>query len=97
MFHVNPSEIEELIMSIDGVVQVAVIGIPDPEFQHLAKAVVVKKKGFESLTEQAITNFVAGRLPSYKHLHAGVVFMQALPMTASGKVRKRVLVEQFVK
>lgn len=97
MFHVNPSEIEELILAIDGVVQVAVIGIPDPEVQYLAKAVVTRKEGFGSLTEQDIVDYVSERLPSYKHLHGGVVFIESIPMTASGKVRKRDLVEKFGK
>lgn len=95
MFHVNPSEIEELILSIEGVVQVAVIGIPDLEFDCLAKAVVVKKEGFESLKEQDIVDYVAQRMPSHKQLHAGAVFMDELPTTVSGKVMKRILVDKL--
>lgn len=94
-YHVNPAEIEEVILSIDGVTQVAVIGIPNPEFQYVAKAVVVRGKGYESLNEQDIIDHVAERMPIYKQLHGGVAFMEELPMTFSGKVKKRVLVEQF--
>ena len=95
MFHINPSEIEELILSIKGVKQVSVIGIPDPEVQYLAKAVVVKNEKFESLTEQAIIDYVAKQLAPQKHLHGGAVFVKELPMTSSGKVKKQVLVEQY--
>lgn len=80
---------------MDGVAQVAVIGIPSPESIYIAKAVVVKKKGFESLTEKEIVDKVAESLPYYKHLHAGVAFMDSLPSTISGKIKKRVLVQMF--
>lgn len=92
---VNPSEVEDLILSIEGVAQVAVIGIPDPEFQSSPKAVVVKKEGHESLSEHVIVDFVAQRLAFHKHLHAGVAFVDSLPMTLSGKVKKRELIKQF--
>lgn len=96
-YQVNPTEIEEVILSIDGVAEVAVVGISDPSAQNLATAVVVKKKESDELTEQMIVDFVANRLPFYKHLHGAVVFMDSLPASAAGKVMKRWIREKLTK
>jgi len=88
-YQVNPSEIEDLILSLDGVAEASVVGISDASAENLATAAVVKKSGFDELTDQEIVDFVANRLPFYKHLHGGVVFMDSLPTSAAGKVMKR--------
>lgn len=95
-YHVNPTEIEELILSIDGVAEASVVGIHDPSAQNLATAAVVRKSGFdEQVTEQVIVEFIASRLPFYKHLYGGVVFMDSLPISAAGKVMKRWIREKL--
>ena len=86
---INPSEIENIIESIEGVEFVSVVGIPDPVATNLAAAVIVKRPEFEDLTEQFIIDFVAEKLPEYKHLHGGAHFVDELPMTPSGKIQKR--------
>lgn len=95
-YQVNPSDIEEVILSIEGVADVAVVGIIDPKIGSRATAVVVKKGGFdEMVTEQMIVDFIANRLPFYKHLYGGVVFMDSLPVSPAGKVMKRWIREQL--
>lgn len=94
-YQVNPTEIEDLISSLDGVAAVAVVGISDPSVQNVATAAVVKRNGFDGLTEQKIVKFVADRLPFYKHLYGGVVFMDSLPASAAGKVMKRWIREKL--
>ncbi|XP_037033100.1 4-coumarate--CoA ligase 1-like [Bradysia coprophila] len=97
-YHVNPSDIEDVILSMEGVADVAVVGISDPRAQYLATAAVVKKSGFdEAITERTIVDFVANRLPFYKHLYGGVVFMDSLPVSPAGKVMKRWIREQLMK
>lgn len=86
---VNPSEIENIIESIEGVELVSVVGIPHPVSTNLPAAVIVKRPDFEDLTEQFIMDYVAEKLPEYKHLHGGVHFVDELPMTATGKIQKR--------
>lgn len=92
-YHVNPSEIESIIEQIEGVAHVAVVGVPDPIATNLAAAVIVKRSGFNDLTEQLVKDFVAGKLQEYKHLHGGVFFVDELPVTPSGKVKKRLLMD----
>lgn len=89
-YQINPSEIENIIESIEGVELVSVVGIPDPIVTNLLAAVVVKRPGFEDeLTEEFIRDYVAEKLPEYKHLHGGAHFVDELPMTPSGKIQKR--------
>lgn len=88
-YQINPSEIEHLIQSIEGVEFVAVVGIPNPETYNLAAAVIKKKQGFDGLKEQDIVDHVAKSLPSYKHLHGGAFFVDSFPTTATQKILKR--------
>lgn len=94
-YHINPSEIEDVISLIDGIAQVSVVGIPDPVYYNLTTAAVVKKNGYDNLTEQVIINHVAQHLSFYKHLIGGVVFMDSLPMSASGKILKKLIREKL--
>lgn len=92
-FQINPSEIENVIESIEGVKLVAVVGILDPVVQNLSTAVIVKRPGFEDLTEKDIVDFVAAKLPEHKQIHGGVYFVDELPTTPSGKIKKRVVLD----
>lgn len=95
--HVNPSEIENVIESIEGVELVSVVGMADPIAKDLPTAVIVKRNGFEHLTGEYVKTFVAQRLPSYKQLHGGVFFVRHLPMTPSGKIQKRLVKDLVAK
>lgn len=82
-------------MKIDGVDQVCVVGIPDPEFQHLTAAAIVKKNGYEDLTEEKVKECIASEVPDHKQLHGGVFFMKSLPMTVSGKIVKKAVLDSI--
>lgn len=90
---INPSEIENVIQSMDGVESVVVVEIPNVETSFLACAVVIKKPGFKEMKEEEIVDYVAGRLPEYKQLHGGVLFVDEFPRTSSGKIIKRLIRE----
>ena len=86
----NPSELENIIESMDGIEMVSVIGIPHEISVDLPAAVIVLKKDSSTVvTEQDVMNYVAERVSIYKRLHGGVYFVDELPMTASGKIQKR--------
>lgn len=83
---ISPKEIEHVLYSIDGVVETAVIGVPDPILGEAIKAVVVKKEG-HPVTEKDILSFCS------KHLEDHMVpklieFTAALPKTDTGKIKK---------
>jgi fatty-acyl-CoA synthase len=90
--NVFPQEVEELLARLDGVAEAAVIGVPDEHFGQRLKAFVVASSG-ASLTEDAVKEFVRENLARYK-VPREVVFLDALPRNATGKVLKRDLREE---
>ncbi|MEI2664078.1 AMP-binding protein [Rossellomorea sp. LJF3] len=91
--NIYAAEIEDVIYRLDGIREVSIIGIPDPQYIEAVCAVVVKKEG-ANLTEQEIINFCKGQLASYKKPKK-VIFVKELPRTPSGKVQKFLLRNQF--
>lgn len=94
---VNPSEIENVIESIKGVEAVSVVGIPDELCENLITAAIVKCEGFEKLTENEIINYVESKLPDYKQLSGGVYFFKTFPTTITGKIVKKLILEEILK
>jgi fatty-acyl-CoA synthase len=91
--NVYPAEVENVLYHHPAVAEVAVIGVPDPKWQEVGRAVVVVKPG-QSLTEAEVIDFCQGKLAKYK-IPKSVVFVEVLPRTAAGKVLKRELRETF--
>jgi acyl-CoA synthetase (AMP-forming)/AMP-acid ligase II/ribosome-associated toxin RatA of RatAB toxin-antitoxin module len=89
--NVFPREVEDLISKMDGVQEVAVIGVDDEEFGQRLKAYVVKKGSKPS--EDEIKKKVKNDLAGFKAPRE-VVFMKELPRNATGKVLKKELKEQ---
>jgi fatty-acyl-CoA synthase len=91
--NVYPAEIEKIIYQNPAVHMCAVIGLPDPKWGEVGKACVVLKPG-AALTEAELIQFMAERLAKFK-LPKSVVFLDALPISAAGKILKRELRDQF--
>lgn len=92
-----PSDIEHCLMDHEAVEEVSVLGMPFAELQQFPAAVVVTKSGFtrdQQLAED-LKRYVAGRLASFKHLHGGIYFADALPRNTRGKVRSTALKEML--
>ena len=94
-FQVPPAELEDLLMSHPDVLDVGVIGIPDERNGEIPFAFIVKKNA--SLTEDEINNFVNERVVEYKQLAGGIRFVESIPKTASGKILRRNLREEYSK
>ncbi|MGA5132011.1 FadD3 family acyl-CoA ligase [Streptomyces olivoreticuli] len=88
-FNVYPAEVERVLARHPGVVDAAVVGVPDPEGRlgEVGKAFVVRRGGADSPTEEELIRWVRGELANYK-VPRGVEFLRALPRNAVGKVRK---------
>jgi malonyl-CoA/methylmalonyl-CoA synthetase len=87
--NVYPIEIEEAIDALPGVAESAVIGLPHADFGEAVTAVIVRKAG-SAVDERDVLNALAGRLAKFK-LPKRVLFVDALPRNAMGKVQKQLL------
>ena len=68
----------------------AVIGIPDDKAGELPRAYIVKKSGI-SVCKDEIINFVDPKVAPHKKLKGGVVFLDAIPKSNTGKLLRREL------
>jgi acyl-CoA synthetase (AMP-forming)/AMP-acid ligase II len=87
--NVFPREVEDLLADLDGVVEVAIIGVADDKFGQRLKAFVVLEEGV-SLSEADLGAHVKANLASYKTPRE-VEFLDELPRNATGKILKREL------
>ena len=87
--NVFPREVEDQVARLDGVEDVAVIGIDDARFGQRLKAFVVLAEG-ATLSERDVKDHVRGGLAAFK-VPRDIAFVAALPRTATGKVLKREL------
>jgi len=92
-FKVYPNEVEDVIAAHPGVLEVAVVGIPDAKSGEAVKAFVVKKD--PALTEEAVIQWCRERLTGYKVPNV-VEFWDELPKTNVGKILRRALRENRV-
>ena len=88
--NVYPGEVEAAILELDGISEVAVIGVPDPRWGEVGLAYVTPTSGTE-VTPQMVIEHCRNRIAAYKAPRRVVLLAQGLPRTASGKVRKDVL------
>jgi long-chain acyl-CoA synthetase len=89
-FKVFPNEVEEVAMGHGGLMECAVIGVPDERSGEAPKLFAVKKK--PDLTEAELRAFLASRLASYK-MPKQIEFRDELPKTNVGKILRRALRE----
>jgi len=90
---VAPAEVEDLVRELAGVADCAVLGVEDARAGQVARAVVVRARG--SLTAEEVSGHVAGRAARHKHLQGGVLFTEAIPRSAAGKILRNQLREKF--
>lgn len=90
-FNVYPNEVEDVIALHPGVLEVAVVGVPDEKSGEAVKAFVVKKD--PALTEAEIIAWCRERLTGYK-VPKRVEFRDELPKTNVGKILRRALREK---
>lgn len=88
---ISPKEIEEVIYELKGVREVAVVPVPDDLLGSVIKAVVVPDVK-EDVSERDVKAYCLQSLARYK-IPKFVVFADELPKTASGKIKKYLLVE----
>ncbi|UHQ96311.1 acyl-CoA synthetase [Natrinema halophilum] len=93
-YKIGPEEIEDTLASHDAVVDAGVVGVPDDERGHVPKAFIVLTDKTEPSTEvkSSLKSFVKDRLAKYEYPR-DIEFVDELPMTASGKIKRAKLRE----
>lgn len=89
--NVYPAEVEAVMLAHDQVAEVAVAGIPHPQWGEVGAAWVVVEPG-APFSESDFRDFLAQRLARYK-LPREITVIEALPRTAIGKADKKRLLE----
>jgi len=93
---VSPSELEDLMRRHPAVADVAIIGIPDEYAGELPRAYVVRKPGFD-LSEQQVREFVHPQVAPHKQLKGGIVFVDTIPKSNTGKILRREIKAEAIK
>ncbi len=87
-FNVFPTELEDVVSQLDGVMECACVGVPDEKAGEAVKLVIVKKN--PELTEAQVRAFCKENLTGYKQPKV-VEFRTELPKTPVGKILRREL------
>lgn len=92
-WQVSPTEIESCLLAHPAILDTAVIGV---DFQdglgELPRAYVVLDPAMaDTIEDQEIKEYLTGRLAKYKALAGGVVRLEAIPRSSSGKIVKKIL------
>lgn len=90
--NIYPAEVEQAITELEAVESVAVIGVPDEKWGEVPRAVILLRDGAQ-LTGDDVRAHLEGRLARYK-IPKTVAFVNDMPRTASGKIRKTELRQQ---
>jgi long-chain acyl-CoA synthetase len=91
--NIYPAEIEAQLITMPGVADCAVFGVPDAEFGQALVGVI--QPGEEArLTAEQVRSFLATRLAGFK-IPRTIVFREQLPREDTGKIFKRKLRDEF--
>ncbi|XP_034250817.1 luciferin 4-monooxygenase-like isoform X2 [Thrips palmi] len=94
---IAPAEIEMVLLQHPGIQEACVLGKSDPVVGDLPTAFVSRafNEEGEALTEDDVKALVADKLSDYKQLRGGVIFLEKLPKTVTGKIARRELKEML--
>lgn len=91
--NIHPAEIERVLLTNPKIFDVAVYGVPDEKWGESGKASIILKDG-EIMTFEDIRDFLNGKIGKFK-IPKHFEFVNELPRTASGKIKRNVLSKQF--
>jgi acetyl-CoA synthetase len=94
-YRIGPTEIEECLMAHPVVAMVAVVGVPDPLRGEVVKAFIVPREGatVDDTVRADVQDFVKARLSAHEYPRQ-IEFRDSLPMTVTGKIRRKDLREE---
>lgn len=92
-YNVYPREVEEVLYNHEEVVEVAVLGVPDPDFGEAVKCFVVVKNA--TVSEDDLIEYCKQHLAKYK-VPNSIEFLEELPKNTTGKILRRALKDQIL-
>ena len=92
--NVYPAEVEKIYLENPKILDVAVVGIPDEKWGEVGMVFIVMKNG-EEMTEEEALRYCEGKIAKYK-IPKHVAFLTKLPMTASQKIKRHKLREDYL-
>jgi fatty-acyl-CoA synthase len=92
--NIYPAEVEDVLARHTRVASIAVVAVPDERYIEVGAAVVVAKGGDAEGLEEELRSYSREHLAGYK-CPRYYVFVEQLPMSASGKMLKRVMRDQY--
>jgi fatty-acyl-CoA synthase len=84
--NVYPREIEEFLYTMEGVLDVQVVGVPSRKYGEEVGAFIILREGV-SMEPEDVKDFCRGKIARYK-IPKYIAFLESYPMTASGKIQK---------
>ena len=93
--NIYPAEIEAVMIGHPKIAEVAVIGVPDEKWGQSVKALIIAAPGMD-VTEEEIIEWCRGKMAGYR-IPRSVDFVSEFPKTPTGKIKKKVLREQYWK
>jgi acetyl-CoA synthetase len=96
-YRIGPTEIEDCLMRHPAVALVAVIGVPDTVRGEVVKAYIVPRQGIaaDDKLQADVQAFVKSRLSAHEYPRQ-IEFRDTLPMTITGKIRRRDLRDEAI-
>ena len=88
---VMPAELEDIIRRHNQVLDVAIVGVPHPDYGEAPRAFVVRKN--ETLLEEDLVLFFNNQVENTTSLHGGVKFVPVIPRNETGKILRRQLLK----
>jgi long-chain acyl-CoA synthetase len=92
-FNVYPNEVENVVVEMDGILEAAAIGVPDPRSGEIVKVFAVRTN--DAITEQMVLDYCRENLTGYKR-PKHVEFREELPKTNVGKILRRELRDEEI-
>jgi acetyl-CoA synthetase len=94
-YRIGPSEIEECLMAHPAVALVAAVGVPDPVRGEVVKAFIVPREGVtvDEALRSEVQAYVKSRLSAHEYPRQ-IEFRDSLPLTITGKIRRKDLREE---
>lgn len=91
--NVYPAEVERVLLDIDAIAEVAVVGVPDPDWGEIPEAVVVVKDG-RTVDRTDLESHCRVELANYKVPRRWNIRNEPLPRTTSGKIQRHLVARE---